>query len=68
MNLGNIMRRETGQTEKIKNHKISIHLWSKKLKTTNKEDKHKLIDTDNSMAVTKGKEGWRVVKGKGFQP
>ena len=32
-------------------------MWSVKLETTNKKNKYKLIDTDDSMVVTRGKGG-----------
>ena len=42
-----------------------------KLKATNKQatqtSKQKLIDTDNSMVVTRGKEGKGTIKGKGVR-
>ena len=58
MALKNVMLRERSQTEKVKNCMVS-HMWDVKLKAANEQtrwtNKQKLIDTDNSMMVTRGK-------------
>ena len=56
MDLENIMLSEKNQTEKSQEPHDFVHLWDMKLKTTNKKNKQKLTDTDNSIVVTSGKE------------
>ena len=67
MSLENTMLSEISQMEKVKNH-ISL-MWNIKLKVTNEQtrqkNKPKLIDTDNRMVGTRGKEGGGIEKDKG---
>ena len=57
----NNMLSKISQMGKAKNHMISL-MWDIKLKATHEQTK--LIDTDNSMLVTKGKElGGQQIKG-----
>ena len=48
---------------------ISLNMWDLKLKATNEQtrqaDEKHLIDTDNSIVVTREQAGWRAIKGKG---
>ena len=48
--------------EKDKYHMISV-MWNlKKQNKPTKQNKHKLIDTENRSLVTRGEGGWRWVK------
>ena len=63
MNLVSIMLSEMSQTEKDKNHMISL-MWNIKQKATNNMNKRKtkLIDADNRMVVTRGTGGRGKIK------
>ena len=54
MDLENIMLSKVSQMEKVKNHMISLICGYK----TKSNKQKNLTDTDNSMVVTRGKEGW----------
>ena len=57
-----IMLNKISQTEKVKNHMISL-MWDIKLKATNKQDKQKLRETDSCLLSREKGGGRKVDKG-----
>ena len=62
MDLEGIAPNEVSQLEKDKNHSISLMC---KIQKQNKQNRKRLIDTENRLMVVRGEGVWRVEVKKG---
>ena len=48
------------KSDKERPNTVWFHLYVESKKQTNEQTKHKLIDTENRLVVTRGERGWGV--------